>query len=99
MLTYSGLQLLGTDNRAIVKVRWIAILISFIVAIVGSQFLGAYLAVFDLFYNHEDVSDLDIISQPFSLIYIIFIILAAVINCIANLHSIWINYQMIKLSY
>ena len=98
MLTYSGLQLLGTDNRAIVKVRWIAILISLIVAIVGSQLLGAYPAIFDLFYHHEDVSDLNIISQPFSLIYIIFIILAAVINCIAKLYSIWINYQMIKLS-
>ena len=90
--------MLGTDNRAIIKVRWIAILIALIVAIVGSQFLGAYPAIFDLFYHHEDVSDLNIISQPFSLIYIIFIILAAVINCIAKLYSLWINYQMIKLS-
>ena len=98
MLTYSGLQLLGTDNRAIVKVRWIAILISLIVAIVGTQFVGAYPTVFDLFFHHEDASDLKIISQPFSLIYIIFIILAAVINCIAKLYSIWINYHMLKLS-
>ena len=96
VLAYSGLQLLGTDNSAIVKVRWTAILISHIVAIIGSQYLGAYPAVFDLFFHHEDVSDLKMLSQPFSLIYIIFIILAAVINCVAKLYSIWINYQMRK---
>ena len=96
MLTYSGLQLLGTDNRAIVKVRWIAILISLIVAVVGSQFVGAYPASFDLFFHHEDVPAY--VDKPFSVIYIIFTILAVLINCIAKLYSIWINFQMRKIS-
>ena len=96
MLTYPGLQLLGTDNRAIVKVRWIAILISLIVAVVGSQFVGAYPASFDLFFHHEDVPAY--VDKPFSVIYIIFAILAVLINCIAKLYSIWINFQMRKIS-
>ena len=99
MLTYPGLQLLGTDNRAIVKVRWIAILISLIVAIVGSQFVGAYPASFDLFFYHEDVpASTTYVGKPFSVIYIIFAILASLINCIAKLYSIWINFQMRKIS-
>ena len=96
VLAYSGLQLLGTDNRAIVKVRWIAILISLIVAFVGSQFVGAYPASFDLFFHHEDVPAY--VDKPFSVIYIIFAILAVLINCIAKLYSIWINFQMRKIS-
>ena len=85
MLTYPGLQLLGTDNRAIVKVRWIAILTSLIVSLVGSQFVGAYPATFDLFFHHEDVPAY--VDKPFSVIYIIFAILAVLINCIAKLYS------------
>ena len=91
--------MLGTDNRAIVKVRWIAFLVSIIVVIVGSQFVGAYPASFDLFYHSEDVPAAQTYtSKPFSLIYIIFVILAVVINCFAKFYSILINMQMKKLA-
>ena len=87
-----GLQLLGPDYSAIKKIRWISFSISAIVILVGTLILKTYPASFDMFYQSDDVTFDQALNYSF--VYIILILVAVIINCLAKLISIFINIKM-----
>jgi len=93
-----GLQLLGPDNLAIKKVRFISISLSIVLIMLGSLFFNVYPPSFDLYFYADEVSISETYSKNwFSMIYIISWILAVIIHCSAKCYSLWINYELNQL--
>jgi hypothetical protein len=93
-----GLQALGPDNLAILIVRSVSTFLSGLIILVGTQLLRSFPPSFDLFFEPEDAPIDDTFSKsPFSVVYIVFVVLAVVVNGLAKCVSIWANFQLNRL--
>jgi hypothetical protein len=93
-----GLQALGPDNLAILIVRSVSTFFSGLIILVGTQLFRSFPASFDLFFEPEDAPIDDTFSKsPFSVVYIVFAVLAVVVNGLAKCVSIWANFKLNQL--
>jgi hypothetical protein len=92
----SGIQLLGPDFHAIVKVRWISVVTTILIFTVESVFFSEYPSTFKMFHINESQP----ISDPLGLniwniIYVVIPIASALVNGIAKLYF-YLDHSYIK---
>jgi len=90
-----GLQLLGSENIAIVKIRGISILLS--VAMEGTVILyfNTRSGLFSLMHDVETVSNLQSLrSDHYKALFSVLPVLAILVNLSAKMYTSWINWKM-----
>jgi hypothetical protein len=84
----NGLQLLGPENIAIIKIRFISISISFAFQIVMIFYFGAHSGLFHTFYESETNSHLEeVTANNFKALYFIWPISTVIIHSLTKLIS------------
>ena len=83
----AGLQLLGPENIAVVKIRWASIIISAIYELILVLYFDVHSGLFDLFYSHDSDSILLGISKNmFNILFFVPIFVALIINFVIGLY-------------
>ena len=91
----AGLQLLGPDNEAILKIRFASPIISFGIPCFVVNVLGAYPGLFPLFYRQEIWSNWDDIKHnAHTSLYLLFPFITLIVNVSVVVYSNFIRKQM-----
>jgi hypothetical protein len=91
----SGLQLLGLDHEAIVKIRLMTISISVILLMISFSYLGAMPGVFNSLHGEEYKSYMeDLKDNKSGSLYFLMPTLALLVNATARFYSYKVNRQI-----
>jgi hypothetical protein len=91
----AGLQLLGSENIAIVKIRVISILLSVAMECTVILYFNTRSGLFSLMHEVETVSNLQSLrSDHYKALFSVLPVLAILVNLSAKMYTLWINWKM-----
>lgn len=90
-----GLQLLGPENVAIIKIRVICILFSVVFEGILAFYLDVHSGIYNLMQNSEtDFFLYDVYSDHFKSLFMVLPALALLVNLITKIYALWIKKKM-----